>query len=129
MANYTVISDGVLTGTIADEPHAVRLAWLAVLFEADRLRGKVKLPVRVLARKAAISVDEAIHALEVLQRPDPYSSSKAHEGRRLLPIEGEEDWYLVTTWEKHAAERERFFHQLRQQRYRARKRNEEENEE
>lgn len=121
MANYTVISDGILTGTIADLSPTTRLAWLAVLFEAEKLRGRVKLPIRVLAKRASISNEEAAEALRVFQEPDPLSSSQMNEGRRLIPIPGQEGWYEVVTWEKHAEERQRYFATLRQQRHRAKK--------
>lgn len=119
MAEYTVLSRQYFKGTIADLPHTARLAWLVVLFEAERERGRVKLPVRALANDAKIKIEEAAEALRLFQEPDPYSSSKAYSGRRLLRIEGEEDWYLVTNWEKHAKEREAYFARVRQQRRRA----------
>lgn len=121
MPQYTVLSDRLLTGTISDLPPTVRLAWIAILFEAEKLRGRAKLPVRDLAKRASISTEEAREALRLLQQPDPDSSSKAHEGRRLVPVDGEEDWYIITTWEKHAEEREVFFNRLRQQRHREKK--------
>src|SRR5690349_13238591 len=123
--NYAVLSDRILTGTIADLSPTTRLAWIAILFEAEKLRGKVKLPVRDLAKRASISNEEAAEALRVLQEPDPLSSSPEHEGRRLLPVAGEPNWYTIATWERHADERERYFHRLRQQRYDSRKRGEE----
>lgn len=119
MAEYTVLSRQFFKGTIADLPMSARLAWLVVLFEAERERGRVKLPLRALANDAKISVPEAAEALRIFQEPDPYSSSKAMDGRRLIAIEDEEDWYSVVNWEKHAAEREKFFARVRQQRRRA----------
>lgn len=121
MPEYTVFSRRILTGTISDLPYPARLAWTAIMFEAEKLRGRVKLPVRDLAKMSSITTPEAAEALRLFLDPDPYSSSKEHGGRRLIPVEGEEDWYLVTTWEKHATEREAFFHRLRSQRYRAAK--------
>lgn len=118
MPEYTVISRQILTGTISDLEPTTRIAWIAILFEAEKLRGRVKLPVRSLAKMASITTPQAAAALETLQQPDPYSSSPEHGGRRLLPIEGEPDWYMLATWEKHAAERDLFFHRLRQQRHR-----------
>lgn len=122
MVQYTVLSDGILNGTIADLPAFVTKAWLAILFEAEKLKGRVYLPVRVLAKKASISTEDAIESLRLLQSPDPLSSSSAHGGRRLLPVENEENWYIVTTWAQHAREREVFFHRLRQQRHTAKQR-------
>lgn len=118
MPEYVVISDQIFEGTISDHAYPTRLAWTAILFAAEKLRGRVKLPVRVLANKAKITVAEAARALRELQEPDPYSSSKELDGRRLVAIPGEEDWYQVVTWEKHAAERAAFFNRLRQQRWR-----------
>jgi len=99
---YAVFSRRILTGTVSDLPPASRIAWITILFEAEKLRGKVKLPVRDLAKMASITTPEAAEALRAFLSPDPYSSTKEFEGRRLLPIEGEEDWYVVATWEKHA---------------------------
>lgn len=121
MPEYTVISRRIYTGTISDLPYHARLAWPFILFEAERLRGRVKLPVRDLAIGARITTPEAADALRIFQEPDLFSSTKTHEGRRLLPIEGEEDWYEVVTWEEHRKEREAFFNRLRQQRYKDKK--------
>lgn len=118
MDDYVVISKRVLTGTIRDLPYATRLAWNSILFEAERLRGKVKLPVADLAYMAHITRAEAAEALRAFQEPDPWSSSKEQEGRRLVPIPGEEDWYQLVTWAKHREERELYFNRLRQQRKR-----------
>ena len=125
MDDYVVISKRVLTGTMGDLPATAWRAWIAVLFEAEKLDGKVKLPVRDLARLASITIPEAAEALLLFQEPDEYSNSRVHEGRRLLPIEGEENWYMLATWDKHQDEKKRYFARLRQQRLRLRKRGEE----
>jgi hypothetical protein len=124
MQEYTVISRQILIGTISDLPLSARMAWIAILFESEKLRGLVKLPVRALAKMASITTPEAAEALRLFQEPDPLSSSKAAEGRRLIAVEGQEDWYTVVTWEKHAEERETFFTKLRVQRHRAAKKRE-----
>lgn len=121
MPEYAVISRRVLTGTISDYSPAVRVAWLVILFEAEKLRGRVKLPVRDLAKMASITTQEAADALAIFQQPDQFSSSKELDGRRLEAIPEEEDWYQVVTWEKHAAERAAFFNRLRQQRHRTKR--------
>lgn len=117
-AEHVVLSRQILDGTVSDLPPASRWAWLAIMFEAEKLRGRVKIPLRALSSWARISVEEAATALESFQQPDPFSSSKVDEGRRLRAIDGEEDWYQVVNWEKHAAERAAFFNRLRQQRIR-----------
>lgn len=120
MPEYTVFSRGIYSGTIAALPYAARLAWGVVLFEAEKLRGKVRLPVYDLAQWAHITIEEAQDALARFQEEDPLSGSEEEGGRRLVPIEGEKNWYQVVTWEKHVRERQRYFATLRKQRQRAR---------
>jgi hypothetical protein len=115
--DYEVFSRRILTGTISDLPCAARWAWVAIMFDVDLLSGRVKVPVRDLAKMATISIEEAADALRRFQEPDPFSSSKELDGKRLIPIEGEEDWYQVVTWDKHKREREAFFNRLRQNRW------------
>lgn len=119
MVEFAVFNRRIYTGTISTMPYATRLAWGVVLFEAEKLRGKVKLPVYDLSRWACITVEEAADALEQFQAADAYSSSKADDGRRLRPVDGEEDWYELINWEKHAEERAAYFNRLRQQRHKA----------
>lgn len=121
MPEYAVFSRRLLTGTVSDLPPSARIAWIAILFEAEKLRGRVKLPIRDLAKLASITTPEAAEALQTFLAPDPFSSSREAEGRRLTPIEGETDWYQLVTWEKHVAERQAFFNRLRQQRHRGKK--------
>ena len=109
MPEYTVIERSILTGTISDLPYSARLAWTAVLFEAEAGRGRVKLPPRELARMAAITPEEALDALEMFQRPDPLSASKDCAGVRLMAIPGEPNWYQAVTWERHEKERAAYF--------------------
>lgn len=117
-AEHTVLSRQILDGTIRDLPPSARWAWLAIMFESEKLRGRVKIPLRALATWANIPIEEAAWAVERFQQPDPFSSSKVDEGRRLRAIDGEEDWYQVVNWEKHDKERKAFFARLRQQRHR-----------
>ena len=59
LPDYAVFSRRILTGTISDLSPATRIAWIAILFEAEKLRGRVKLPVRDLAKLASITTPEA----------------------------------------------------------------------
>jgi len=116
-SEHTVLSRQILDGTVRDLPLSARWAWLAIMFEAEKLRGRVKLPLRALSVWANITIEEAASAVELFQQPDRFSSSKVEEGRRLRALE-EEDWYQVVNWEKHDKERKAFFARLRQQRHR-----------
>lgn len=118
---FAVFNRRIYTGTVSVLPYAARLAWGVVLFEGEKLHGKVKLPVYDLSRWAAITVDEAAEALRKFQEADPHSSSKIDDGRRLRPVPGEEDWYEIINWDKHLEERQVFFNRLRQQRFKAKR--------
>jgi hypothetical protein len=114
---YSVFSRRRFVGSLTTLPYAARLAWDIVLYEADKLRGRVFLPPFDLANAAVITIDEARDALAKFQEPDPNSATEAEDGRRLLPIEGEPHWYKVVTWEEHEKERKAYFNRLRQQRW------------
>lgn len=47
-------------------------------------------------------------AIEVLESPDPQSRDGAHEGRRLLRMDGHRDWgWVIVNWEKYDSIRSR----------------------
>lgn len=122
MPEYEVFSRQMLEGTIGDLPGYMFKAWFAIVFEAKRLKGRVKIPIRVLAGWARITNEQAKESLTTFLAPDEFSSSREHEGRRLVPLpEFGDDWFQVVTWEKHEAERKAYFARLRVQRHRENK--------
>ena len=74
------------------EPHTTVRVWVAMLAKADRL-GRVHASVPGLAHLARVSLEECKSALATFQRPDPYSRTPDHEGRRIEPIDG--GWLLL----------------------------------
>jgi len=73
---------------------ASRWVFVFMLAQADA-EGRVRCAsVAGLARAAGVSLPEAEAALRELEAPDPDSTSKDHEGRRVLRIPG--GWQIVT---------------------------------
>ncbi len=116
MPEYIVLPDNYFMSSVADLPLASRLAWIAVLFEAQRNKGQVRLSPGVLARMARITTSEAADALAAFRAVDPYSENPAYGGRRLIPRE--EGWEEVVSWQEYVKIRSRYFARLRQRRYR-----------
>jgi hypothetical protein len=76
--------------SILKEDVVTRFVFLACLDECD-VDGVFRATPFFLARKCVIPEDQVEEALEALQRPDPDSTHKEHDGRRLVS-EGSNLW-------------------------------------
>lgn len=85
VGNFVKIYGTILHSSVWSEAMPTRLLWITVLAMADA-HGFFTASLPGLARAANISIAEAEEGLRVLQAPDPYSTSKAHEGRRIRPV-------------------------------------------
>ena len=72
--------------SILRETVVTRFVFLACLDECDA-SGRFRATPFFLSRKTVIPEDEVTEALEALQRPDPDSTHKDFEGRRLVEEE------------------------------------------
>jgi hypothetical protein len=80
--------------SLLDRDVATRWVFVYMLSQADA-EGRYRCAsVAGLARAAAVSVAEATTAVSDLEAPDPDSTTKDHEGRRILRIEG--GWQVVS---------------------------------
>lgn len=99
-----------------------RLLWVTMLLKKDRDQ-VVRAAVPGLAHAARLTLEETCAALEELQRPDRFSQSKEHEGRRILPVDG--GWFVVNG-EKYrdylTPDDRREYNRLKQREYRKRRR-------
>jgi len=86
METFTKLFGSIVHSTIWREPDHVRLVWLTMLALSDR-DGKVWASLPGLADAARVSIDSCEDALDRLQKPDRYSRSPAHEGRRVIAID------------------------------------------
>jgi hypothetical protein len=89
---FTKLFSSITESTIWSEPDHVRLCWITMLAMADR-RGRIWGSIPGLANRARLSVDQVEDALTRFQRPDKYSRTPDHEGRRVEKIDG--GWRLL----------------------------------
>jgi uncharacterized phage protein (TIGR02220 family) len=87
MAGYTKLFNAILTSTIWQEPNSVRILWITMLALSDK-NGLIEASIPGLADMARISIDDCEAGLAILSRPDKYSRTTEHEGRRIMKVEG-----------------------------------------
>lgn len=87
MAGYSKLFGSITTSTIWCEDHATRIVWISMLASCDA-NGVVEGSIPGFAGVARVTIPEMEHALEILRRPDPYSRTQAHEGRRIEDVTG-----------------------------------------
>ena len=84
---WSPLWDKLVMSSIWSESKEVKILWITLLALKNRY-GEVKGSLVGLANSARLTVPETGSAMEVLLNPDPYSSSKAFEGRRVEVIPG-----------------------------------------
>jgi hypothetical protein len=93
--SYGTVDKGLLTSSLLDQgPLAVAVMFL-IIAEKDKF-GVTTLNPRAVAKLLRIPVSEAQKAFDVLTSPDPESSNKEHEGRRLIPYGDSGKWLVVS---------------------------------
>jgi hypothetical protein len=89
-----IIYRGALTGTIAAEDDGTRLFFHLLGFLTEANEGVFEGTPEWLAGTLSMDVEVVRHALEVLQQPDPLSTSDAENGRRIVSL-GPNRWKVV----------------------------------
>lgn len=105
---YTKVYRSITQSTVwVGQPAHVKLSWIVMLAEADEI-GRVTTPVPVLAKLAEVTLQEFEEALRVFLSPDPYSRSKEFDGRRIEPLDGEEEFggFRILNHEKYRKKRD-----------------------
>jgi hypothetical protein len=92
MATYTKLFSSILDSTIWQEDAETRIVWVTLLAMVDR-HGEVRCSVPGLVKRAGVSRQGCEKALAKFLAPDPDSSSKEFEGRRIQVIDG--GWWLI----------------------------------
>jgi hypothetical protein len=117
---YTKLFSSILDSTIWRESNATRILWITMLAKANR-DGLVEAALSCLADLARISVPKCQEALSKLMAPDPYSRTKANEGRRIAECDG---GWLILNHAKYRelmnAEERRIYKTEKQRHYRTR---------
>lgn len=91
-ASFTKLFSTITDSTIWCEPDRTRICWITMLAMADR-KGRVWASVPGLAHRAAVPLTDCQAALDTFLAPDRFSRTVAHEGRRIVPIDG--GWQLL----------------------------------
>lgn len=92
MNNYAKLFGSMLASSVWSEPHATRIVWVTLMLMSDR-DGMVEASVDGIAHFARVTIAECEAAMVVLSSPDPRSKSKAHDGRRVIQVDG--GWSIV----------------------------------
>jgi hypothetical protein len=90
---FVKVQTKLLESSIMDEDPIIRLAWHCLLLMTD-WDGYIFGTVSALARRANIEPEDMQRALEIFTNPDDNSTSKEHEGRRILD-RGGNSWEIV----------------------------------
>lgn len=90
---FAKIHSGIVDSSINEEELHVRWLWVVLLTRANE-DGNVFGTINSLARAANITIDQAQDAMNVLTSPDQHSTSPDEEGRRIIPLDGNQ-WFVV----------------------------------
>ena len=90
--SYTKLFNSILTSSVWGECHTTRIVWITMLALANQ-NGEVEATIPGLARLASVTIEECETAIACFLAPDPYSRTKADNGRRIEKIDG--GWYLL----------------------------------
>ena len=89
---WVKLHGSILDSSIWAEDHATLRVWITMLVMADR-EGVVTAALTALRRRAGVTADECLRALNTFLSPDPKSQSPERDGRRVVPVKG--GWRLV----------------------------------
>lgn len=87
MTGYTKLFGSIIDSTIWRESKETKIVWITLLAKCNR-DGIVEASIPGLADAARVTIPECLSALEVLKKPDPYSRTKEHDGRRVEDVDG-----------------------------------------
>lgn len=118
---FTKLFNSILDSTIWQEPLETKVVWITMLAMSDR-NGELFASVPGLAKRAGVTLSQCEAAIACLSSPDPYSRTKAHEGRRIKEIDG--GWALLNHAKYRAllsAEERKEYNRRKQAEYRSQK--------
>lgn len=121
MIGYTKLFGSMLDSSVWQLSKDARLLWVTMLLKKDRDQ-IVRAAVPGLAHAARLTLPETEAALAELERPDKYSQSPDHEGRRIVKVDS--GWFIVNGAKYRdtlSAEDRREYNRLKQQEYRKRR--------
>jgi len=121
MDTYVKVFQSILDSTIWQEDLPTKVVWITLLAMKDR-HGYVGASVPGLARRAGVTLEQCEAALTKFKSPDPYSRTKAHDGRRIE--DAESGWTILNHHfyrDKMNPEDRREYQRIKQAEYRRRR--------
>lgn len=119
---YVKVFQSILDSTVWQEALPTKVVWITMLAMKDR-RGYVGASVPGLAKRAGVTLSECEAALAKFMAPDPYSRTKANDGRRIEEVAG--GWVILNHSlyrDKMSPEDRREYQRVKQAEYRKRRR-------
>lgn len=92
MSSYTKLFSKIIDSSVWALGKDAKILWITMLAKKDRAQ-KVEASIPGLANAARLTIKETEVALKELEAPDKYSQTTAHNGRRVLRVEG--GWFIV----------------------------------
>lgn len=96
---YNKLFAKIVDSTIWLQPTPTRIVWVTFLAVMDEDGFVALASIPNVARRAAVTLDEAATAIASLEAPDPDSSDPAHDGRRIERVPG---GWMVLNAEKYS---------------------------
>lgn len=90
--SYAKLFSSITESSLWSEPKEARLLFVSMLARADAT-GFVEAALPGLARLANLSISEVESAIDILEKPDPYSKNPDNEGRRVMRVPG--GWMIL----------------------------------
>jgi hypothetical protein len=96
---YVRVFSNILDSSLMDTSLEARWLFIAMLIIGDEGRdGVIDMPIKRLAERASLTVEQTRRGLEDLMAPDNESSSRAQDGRRIINLhedQPERGWVIV----------------------------------
>lgn len=89
---FVLLWSTILDSSVWMQDAPTRLVWITMLAMKDA-DGVVKASVPGLAHRARVALDECRTALAIFASPDPDSTSRVEEGRRIKEVPG--GWFVI----------------------------------
>lgn len=89
---FALLWSRILDSSIWDQSAATRVVWITLLAMKNR-EGFVRSTFNGLVRNANVTKEECRKALDIFLAPDPDSSTKSDEGRRIREVDG--GWFII----------------------------------
>lgn len=94
---YVKIFNSILDSSLAED-RRLRHFFIDLLLCSDA-DGNVMMTKQAICRRIGVEMSEVEWGLEELQKPDPESLSKEHDGRRIIPLEGHGYGWKIVNYE------------------------------